>query len=93
MSRVEDVDGFGMLAFDASTADLVEACAPLAEQLDALRVLLESADQIDVELPAAIAVHLTDEPTQLPARELRELALHRLLDALVCTHAARRVPF
>jgi hypothetical protein len=84
----------GVLAFDVSIADLLSACEPLAEQLAALMVLLEATLRIDTELPPAIAMHIREDPATLPDRELRELSIHRLLDAIACRAAAdAQVPF
>jgi hypothetical protein len=84
----------GVLAFDVSIADLLAACEPVAEQLAALMVLLESILRVDMELPPAIAAHVRDEPAVLPERELRDLSLHRLMDAIACRAAADNlVPF
>lgn len=87
-------DGAGILAFDLTTAQLLEACEPVAEQLAALMTLLEAMARVDVELPPAIAAHVSDDPVRLPEPELRELSLHRLLDAIAARAAAdHMVPF
>ncbi len=84
----------GVLAFDVTTADLLAACEPVAEQLAALMILLESTLRVDMELPPAVGLHVRDTPALLPERELRELSLHRLLDAIACRAAADNlVPF
>jgi hypothetical protein len=91
---IDDEFEAGVLAFDVTTADLLRACEPVAEQLAALMTLLDAMARVDVELPPAIALHVADRPTLLPERELRELALHRLLDAIACRAAADTlVPF
>lgn len=88
------LDGIGVLAFDVTTVELLRACEPVAEQLAALMTLLDSMARVDVELPPAIAVHVADRPVRLPDAELREMSLHRLLDAIVCRAAAdNMVPF
>lgn len=87
-------DGMHVYAFDVTTADLLHACEPVAEQLAALMTMLDAMARVDVELPPAIALHIRNEPATLPERELRELSLHSLLDAIACRAAAdAMVPF
>jgi hypothetical protein len=92
---LDDDEGGGVLAFDVTTSELLAACEPVAELLAGLMVMLESIERVDVELPPAIALHVRDEPdpATLPDFELREISLHRLLDAIACRAAADRVPF
>jgi hypothetical protein len=88
------LDGFDVLAFDLTTVQLLKACEPIAEQLAALMTLLEAMAHVDVELPPALALHVGDGNGLLPERELRELSLHRLLDAIAARAAADDlVPF
>jgi hypothetical protein len=91
---IDEGPDLGVLACACTTIELLAACEKIAEQLAALMALLEAMARVDVELPPAIALHVSDEPAYLPERELLELSLHRLLDAIVARAAADQLtPF